>query len=64
MKVDVPGVTVVNRQNNGHDFGAWSQILLEKGEDGIPRYQKYDFFVLLNSTIRGPFFPVWQKDRN
>lgn len=46
------------RENIGLDFGAWSQIILEKN-----MYLNYDYFIFLNNTVRGPFLPVYVKER-
>ena len=59
LQMTVPGVTVINRKNEGLDFGAWSEVLLTNN-----LYQRYDYFVLLNSTVRGPFLPVWADVKN
>lgn len=47
-------VTVINRENIGHDFGAWSHGLLT-GD----RYKSYSKFIFLNSTCAGPFVSPW-----
>lgn len=52
---------VVNRDNIGYDFGAWSHGLFMESP---PLYSQYDYFVLINSSVRGPFFPLWSQDRN
>lgn len=49
-----PYARVVNRENVGHDFGGWSHGLFLDDN-----HKKYQSFVLLNSTVRGPFLPVW-----
>lgn len=43
-------VTLVTRPNIGFDFGGWSFGLLT-GE----RYKNYDFFLFVNSSVKGPF---------
>ena len=47
-------VSQMTRQNIGHDFGGWSDALFKNGLK-----DKYDFFLLINSTVRGPFLPPW-----
>jgi hypothetical protein len=55
MKVDAPPyVKIMNRENRGHDFGAWAHGLLT---DNL--YTKYKSFICLNSTCMGPFVPRW-----
>jgi hypothetical protein len=55
--------TVINRSNINLDNGAWSHVLFTKNNDTF-LYEKYDYFIFLNGTVRGPFLPVWQKDKN
>ena len=43
-------------KNEGLDFGAWS-VGLREVELG-----KYEKFIFLNDTVRGPFFPPFVKD--
>ena len=59
LELIVPGATVVNRENKNFDFGGWFHILLTDN-----RYKNYDYFILLNSTVRGPFYPLWYKNKN
>jgi hypothetical protein len=46
------------RENIGLDFGAWSQILLQDN-----MYRNYDNYILLNNTVKGPFLPLYVKQR-
>jgi len=64
MKLVAPHAQITNRPNHNGDFGAWAHILLEQMPDGQPRWKQYQKFLLLNSTIRGPFFPVWHTDKH
>jgi lipopolysaccharide biosynthesis protein len=43
-------VTKFMRDNEGFDFGAWSDALLTK-----QKYKSYDYFIFANSSIIGPF---------
>ena len=49
-----PNVTVLNRENNGYDFGAWCHA--------IARYpmEKYDYVFFVNTSVRGPY----SRDKN
>lgn len=49
-------VVVHNRENVGMDFGAWSYGLKQE-----PLIKAYKWFVFINSSVRGPFLPVWFK---
>jgi len=42
-------VKVVYRENKGHDFGAWSEGLLNRSQD-------YDYYICVNSTADGPYY--------
>ena len=43
-----PYVSLIYRENKGHDFGAWSEGLLKRKKD-------YDYYICINSTADGPF---------
>ena len=45
-------VSVINRENVGWDFGAWSYGLLTNNI-----YKNYDYFVFVNSSVIGPYLP-------
>ena len=48
-------VKVVYRENKGHDFGAWSEGLLNRSQD-------YDYYICVNSTADGPYYKGdWTK---
>ena len=59
-KIDVPEyVTYINRENIGHDFGGWSHAI-----HSLDLEDKYQYFVLINSSVRGPFIPAWSPMKN
>ena len=51
-----PNVTQMHRLNIGHDFGGWSDAIFKHGLK-----DKYDYFIMINSTVRGPFIPPCYK---
>lgn len=58
---DVPNyrnVRIMYRENIGHDFAGWSFALLN---DNL--YEKYEKFIFLNSTVIGPFLPLYYKNK-
>jgi hypothetical protein len=63
LKLDILGCKVINRQNINLDNGAWSHVLFMKDNEKF-LYENYDYFVFINATVRGPFLPVWYKDKN
>lgn len=54
-------VKVINRENIGIDFGGWTHVLHMNDDDtsGKKLYENYDYYVLINSTVKGPFLPIW-----
>lgn len=58
--LEVPNfVKYLNRENIGYDFGAWSHAIFTEN-----LMDKYDYFVLINSSVRGPFIPPWSFEKN
>jgi hypothetical protein len=59
LKVDVPDyVKIINRENKGYDFGAWSEGLLTNN-----LYMNYDYFIFANSSVIGPILPTYYKGK-
>ena len=60
--LNLPNVKFFHRENEGKDFGAYSYLLNLLKNDGL--LDQYDYFVFINQTMMGPFFPMWydQKD--
>lgn len=53
IPIDRPNVKMIKRANSDYDFGAYYDAL--KGET----LSEYDFFVFLNTSVRGPFLPLY-----
>lgn len=53
---DLPNVKVVDRPNT---FGAYGEVLRA---DGSLLATKYSRFIMINASLRGPFFPSWAND--
>lgn len=51
---ELPNVSFVKRENHCYDLGAFAEVLLE-GE----LYKRYQRFITINASIRGPFLPAW-----
>lgn len=51
---DVPEIGIVRRNNTCYDLGAHAEVLNK--DDLWKRYKK---FILMNSSVRGPFMPTW-----
>lgn len=49
-------VTFLHRENKGHDFGGWSDAILQHNRRNI-----YDYYLFANSTIEGPFLEKDEK---
>jgi hypothetical protein len=59
LDIKVPHyVKVIKRENIGHDFGGWSDGLIR---DNL--YKKYKRFIFLNSTVFGPYLPMYYKGK-
>lgn len=56
-------IRIINRENIGLDFGAWTCALLSYDLNGKYLYETYDYFILINSTVRGPFLPLYYDKR-
>ncbi len=61
INLTIPGVTILKRENINMDFGAFSFALLSPGKKNKYLYQDYDKFIFVNSSVIGPFLPVWAK---
>lgn len=60
LKMEFPkNVRIINRDNIGYDFGGWSHGLFL---DNL--YLQYDYFIFINSSVRGPFLPSWYPGNN
>ena len=60
FSVNRPNIKIITRPNIGIDFGGWTDTLFMKdGDTDKYLYEKYKYFILLNSTVRGPFLPLW-----
>jgi hypothetical protein len=58
-KIDVPkNVKTLFRENIGYDFGGWSDALLTN-----KLYENYDNFIFVNSSVMGPFIPLYCKGK-
>jgi hypothetical protein len=51
---DRSNVRLVKRPNDCYDMGACAEVLVK---DDL--YKKYNRFITMNASIRGPFFPSW-----
>ncbi|KAK6519936.1 hypothetical protein TWF506_000230 [Arthrobotrys conoides] len=54
-----PNIKVIHRNNTCFDLGSHAEVLT--ANDG-ELMKKYDRFILMNSSIRGPFLPIWSKE--
>jgi hypothetical protein len=55
-ELGLTNLTFHRRENLGFDFGCWSDLLLD-----LNLYDKYDYFIFLNSSCYGPFLPTYVK---
>ena len=52
----LPNVRVVQRDNSCYDLGSHGEVL-EANDRALVK--KYDKFILMNASVRGPFLPHW-----
>lgn len=55
---DRNNVLVVERENTCYDFGAWGI-----GISSVEDLSRYSHFFFINSSVRGPFLPVYETRR-
>ncbi len=55
----LPNIDIRLRENTCYDLGSYGEVL---GQDDRLLAKKYKKFILLNSSIRGPFLPVWSRE--
>lgn len=53
---DLPNIQVINRENKGFDFGAYSHLI-----NNLENMKDYDYYIFSNATIIGPY--VKQSDK-
>lgn len=55
----LPNVKIIQRDNEGFDFGAWTEGL------NYININQYDYFIFLNTSVRGPYLKnkhiPWQR---
>lgn len=52
---DLPNLRIIERQNHGYDFCAWKEAL------ALYHGQEFDYYVVMNPTLKGPFLPSWYR---
>ena len=56
---ELKNLRVMRQENTCFDFGAWGKVLNQVAP------KTYSFFIVLNSSIRGPFLPkYWPRERD
>ena len=73
--VTYPNIEVVRRDNKCFDMGAHGEALLREWEPetnswtkmtgrdrgGKKFWERYERFILMNASVRGPFMPIWNR---
>ncbi|KAF3281546.1 hypothetical protein TWF970_002103 [Orbilia oligospora] len=54
-----PNIRIIQRTNTCYDLGAYGEVLTSNNSELINKYNK---FILLNGSIRGPFLPTWSRE--
>jgi len=55
-------IRVLRKLNQGYDFGAWSYAICD--ELKTEGWEKYQYFIFLNTSVRGPFLPRWMHPKS
>jgi hypothetical protein len=53
---DLPNVRVIDRPNRCYDLGAYGEVLNANNAELVKQYKR---FIMINASLRGPFFPSW-----
>ncbi|KAK6534008.1 hypothetical protein TWF281_005348 [Arthrobotrys megalospora] len=54
-----PNIRIVQRPNTCYDLGSYGEVLTAHNSRLIKKYNK---FIMLNGSIRGPFLPTWSRE--
>ncbi|KAF3212869.1 hypothetical protein TWF191_010348 [Orbilia oligospora] len=54
-----PNIKIIHKNNTCYDLGSHAELLT--ANDG-ELMKKYDRFIMMNASIRGPFLPTWSKE--
>ncbi|KAK6333778.1 hypothetical protein TWF730_003961 [Orbilia blumenaviensis] len=54
-----PNIRIIQRTNTCYDLGAYGEVLTTNKNELIKKYEK---FIMLNASIRGPFLPTWSRE--
>jgi hypothetical protein len=61
LSTEVPeasNIHIIRRENSCYDLGTFG-VVLQQNEGALMK--KYKRFILMNSSVRGPFFPNWAR---
>ncbi|KUJ08493.1 uncharacterized protein LY89DRAFT_599526, partial [Mollisia scopiformis] len=50
-------IRFIKRPNDCYDLGGFAEMLLTND-----LYKNYQRFIMMNASVRGPFFPIWSTD--
>jgi hypothetical protein len=56
---DTPNIRVVKKSNACFDLGSHGYVLNANKQELVKKYKR---FILMNSSVRGPFLPTWAHD--
>lgn len=59
IPINIPNIRIVKRPNACYDLGSMGEVL---ARDNYELVRKYKRFILMNSSIRGPFMPTWAEN--
>jgi hypothetical protein len=56
---NLSNIRIIKRENTCFDLGSMGEVLKANNNELVSKYKR---FILMNSSIRGPFLPTWSKD--
>jgi hypothetical protein len=56
---NAPNIRVIKRDNTCYDLGSIGEVLRMNDKELVKKYPR---FIFINSSIKGPFLPVWSDD--
>ena len=56
IPINIPNIRIVKKGNTCFDLGSVGEVLKQNDYELVRKYKR---FILMNSSIRGPFMPTW-----
>jgi hypothetical protein len=56
LPTNAPNIRVIKRENTCYDLGSIGEVLRRNDKELVKKYNK---FIFINDSVRGPFIPTW-----